>query len=232
MIEVDTVARLETVVEGPLVVLRVSDTGVGIADEIRDRIFEPFFTTKSPGEGTGLGLATCFGIVAQNGGHIAVESGVGGSMFEVTLPRVDDEPEVRPSRISVPALPVSGTVLLVEDDLMVREMARRALERVGILVVEASDGETALAISAQQGPFDAVVTDVVMPGLDGRAVADALGEGGRVPVLFTSGHADSLLGERGIIRAGVNFLQKPYSADALCQRVLGLLAGRVARGGG
>lgn len=225
-IEVDTAPRLATGVGAPLVALRVRDTGVGIAEEIRDRIFEPFFTTKSPGEGTGLGLATCFGIVAQNGGQIAVESGSGGTTFEVTLPRVDEEPEVRPKTPSLPPLSIDGTVLLVEDDDMVREMARRALSRAGLSVVEAASGEAALAIRARGVAFDAVVTDVVMPGLDGRALADALGDGGRVPVLFTSGHADNLLGERGIIRAGTNFLQKPYSAEALCQRVRALLGQR------
>ncbi|MEZ4436014.1 MAG: response regulator [bacterium] len=227
-IEVDGAPRLATEVVGA----GGGRCGCGIPGgspkEIRDRIFEPFFTTKSPGEGTGLGLATCFGIVAQNGGQIAVESGSGGTMFEVTLPRVDEEPETRPKAPSLPPRSIEGTVLLVEDDDMVREMARRALARAGLRVVEAASGEAALAIRARGVAFDAVVTDVVMPGMDGRAVADALGEGGRVPVLFTSGHADNLLGERGIIRAGTNFLQKPYSAEALCQRVRSMLGQQLA----
>ncbi len=223
-LRVDCTPTLATTVEGPCVVIRVLDTGCGIAPGIRDRIFEPFFTTKPVGEGTGLGLATCYGIIAQHGGHIAVDSGPSGTCFEVTLPRVDDEPQAETASSPRRRFVGSGAVLLIEDDDMVREMARRALERAGYVVVEAADGETALAKTAAGVEYDVIVTDVVMPGVDGRELTEALDAARHVPVLFTSGHADNLLGERGIIRAGVNFLRKPYSADALCERVAMMLA--------
>lgn len=223
-LRVDREPTLATTVPGPRVAIRVVDTGGGIPLAIRERIFEPFFTTKPVGEGTGLGLATCFGIIAQHGGHIAVDSGAWGTCFEVTLPQVDDEPDTALAAAPRRRVVGSGTVLLIEDDEMVREMARRALERAGYTVVEAADGDSALALTADGVEYDAVVTDVVMPGVDGRALSEALDATRRVPVLFTSGHADSLLGERGIIRAGVNFLRKPYSAEALCERVEMMLA--------
>ncbi len=227
-VEVDEVARLSSIEPLPesTAVLRVSDTGSGMSRDLLGRIFDPFFTTKASGEGTGLGLAVCFGIAKQNGGVINVESEVGvGTVFEVIFPR--DIRRAEPSAAVSARAPLSGvgTVLLVEDDVGVRETARRALGRAGFTVITAPDGERALHIIESGPPLGAVVTDVVMPELGGRPLADAINDNHpEIPILFTSGHADHLLGEHGIIRDGVDFLAKPYNPHSLCERVRSMLA--------
>lgn len=207
-------------------VLRVRDSGTGMSADVVSRIFEPFYTTKASGEGTGLGLAVCFGVAKQNGGVINVQSEPGvGTTFEVVFPR--EARQAEPSLAVAPGAPPSGqgTVLLVEDDTAVRETARRALTRAGFTVITAPDGEKALFIIESGAPLDGVVTDVVMPDLSGRPLADAIAEHHpEIPLLFTSGHADDLLGEHGIIRAGVDFLPKPYTPETLARRVTLMLA--------
>lgn len=229
-IEVDERALLtsgEPLPDSPAV-LRVRDTGEGMSPEVLPRIFDPFFSTKAVGEGTGLGLAVCIGITKQNGGVIAVESEPGrGTTFEVIFPRVRARAD--PTRRVSPSRPVDGygTVLLVEDDGAVRETARRALTRAGFSVITARNGRAALGIIESGPSLHGVVTDVVMPDLSGRPLADAIAEHRPgVPILFTSGHADDLLGEHGIIRQGVDFLPKPYTSDALCRRVRQLISRR------
>lgn len=227
-IEVDDTTRLEGVEPLPesVAVLRVVDTGTGMPPELLDRIFDPFFTTKATGEGTGLGLAVCFGVAKQNGGVINVESQPGiGTTFEVVFPREVRRTEPSAAAASRPLPGGVGTVLVVEDDAGVRETARRALSRGGFTVITAADGERALLIIESGPPLDAVVTDVVMPALGGRVLADAVNDHHPdVPVLFTSGHADHLLGEHGVLREGVAFLAKPYSPETLCERVRSMLA--------
>ena len=215
---------------GDYVELAVSDTGGGMAPEALARLFEPFFTTKEVGKGTGLGLATVHGIVKQSGGAIRCESELGkGTAFFLCLPRA--EPARRAS--SSPTLQARrerGTeaILLVEDDPHLRRVALRTLEGGGYRVRVAKDGLAALEIAtAEQGQLDLVVTDVVMPGLDGGALGEEL----RIrypglPVLFVSGYTDDALGDHGVLREGVEFLPKPFSGAELLARVRAILDAR------
>jgi PAS domain S-box-containing protein len=214
------------VVPGPYVLLAVSDTGVGMTPEVQARIFEPFFTTKPKDRGTGLGLATIYGIVKQNNGNIWVQSEPGkGTTFKVYLPRVDDLPE------SVTPWSQSGvqggheTVLLVEDDERVRTLARTVLTRKGYIVIEASDGEEALRIAAQHaGDLDLLLTDVVMPGMSGRLLAQQFSElYAEVPVLYMSGYTDDAIVHHGVLISGVSFLQKPFTPATLARAVRDVL---------
>jgi CheY-like chemotaxis protein len=185
------------------------------------RIFEPFFTTKDPGKGTGLGLATVFGIVKQSGGHVTVNSEVGqGTTFRVCLPRVSDE--ALPSTAVEPAMPVgpaSETVLLVEDAEALREMIREILEQAGFTVLAAADPQEALNVSALHGgALDLVLTDVVMPGMGGRQMIDRL----RVSrpgtqVLFMSGYSAKT--SEDVVESTAAFIQKPFTAVGLLQKV-------------
>ncbi len=208
---------------GPHVVLAVSDTGCGMTPEVRARIFEPFFTTKGPGKGTGLGLATAHGIVEQAGGHLGVDTAVGaGTTFTVHLPRVGDRAQGGRVRSGAPVAP-SGTetILLVEDEDGVRSLARHILAGRGYTVLEAADGAGAVRLADEHpGPIHLLVTDVVMPGAGGRAVADGVAE--RHPgvrALFVSGYTDDAVVRQGILHEAVNFLQKPFTAVALAQKV-------------
>lgn len=206
---------------GPYVMLSMTDTGHGISVEDRERIFDPFYTTKPPGEGTGLGLATCYGIVKQHGGIIEVESEIGkGTSFHVYLPRIDARAEQLPQHAAREApTPIFGTenVLVVEDDAAVRAVAIRALREHGFRAVEATNGEEALALLAQaKGEIDIMVTDVVMRGMDGRELAKrAHQDFPTLPMLLTSGYAEDL--------GGMPFLQKPYVPALLVKRVRELL---------
>ncbi|HZD05710.1 MAG TPA: ATP-binding protein, partial [Longimicrobiales bacterium] len=214
-------------VAGPHVVLRVADTGLGMDSSIMDRIFEPFFTTKEVGKGTGLGLSTVYGIVKQNGGHIQVESRPGeGTCFVTWLPRCAEGAE-RP-RDEGPTAPVprrgdgaSGTVLVVEDERSVRTIVRRVLQREGYQVLEASGGEEALdLLERYDGDIELLLTDLVMPRMNGKAVADTVTE--RRPgvrVLYMSGHTDDALGEKGVLTPGTELLEKPFDGETLLSRV-------------
>ncbi len=200
---------------GPHVLLSVTDTGTGMPPDVLSRIFEPFFTTKDPGKGTGLGLATVYGIVKQSGGHIAVYSEVGiGTTFKVYLPRAE-QAEDQPKPLSKVIAPVRGTetILLVEDEDGVRTLTRRILTGLGYTVLEAADGARALELAAGHGgPIPLLVTDVVMPGAGGRVVAERVAAlHPEVRVLFLSGYTDDAIIRHGVLREGVHFLQKPYS---------------------
>jgi len=206
---------------GPFVALVVSDTGSGMDRETRDHIFEPFFTTKEPGRGTGLGLATVYGIVKQSGGFIWVYSEVGmGTTFKIYLPRVDSAPEALSSEVD-PVPPPGGneTVLLVEDDETVRQLAARVLRGRGYDVLEAKNGDEALRwLSDPERTIDALLTDAVLPGLGGRELArQATALRPDLPVLFVSGYATPVLTQQGILDAGVNLLEKPFSASSLAR---------------
>jgi two-component system, cell cycle sensor histidine kinase and response regulator CckA len=208
---------------GQWVMLAIADTGTGMTEEVKAHLFEPFFTTKPPGKGTGLGLATCFGIVKQSSGHIEVESELGkGTTFKLYFPRVQDA--VKPAGVEKLATPVAGgteTVLLVEDEAVVRELAVAALREVGYTVIEAGNGEEGLRIARQHsGKIDLVLTDVVMPVMGGKEMAGALlGSRPDTKVLFTSGYSEEVIGRHGVLRPGIEFLQKPYMAATLARRV-------------
>jgi CheY-like chemotaxis protein len=208
---------------GPYVMLAVSDTGTGMTPEVRDRLFEPFFTTKDPGRGTGLGLATVHGIVQQSGGHVGVYTEVGrGTTFKVYLPSAGKSDLSAPAGGSSAATR-SGTetILLVEDDEGVRAMSRVALELFGYTVLEARSGDDAVrTIDSHDGLIHLLITDVVMPGMSGRQVAETMIQRRpTVKVLFCSGYTDDAIVRHGILQAEVAFLQKPYTATALGNKV-------------
>jgi CheY-like chemotaxis protein len=208
---------------GPHVALAVSDTGSGMPPEVRARIFEPFFTTKGPGKGTGLGLAMVYGIVRQSGGHIEVTSEVGrGTRFELFFPVAEERRSGRQSRpLGDGKARGTETILLVEDDAAVRALSLRALRSVGYNVLVGVDGADALRVAeGYAGAIDVVVTDVVMPGLSGRELADALRQ--RTPglrVLYVSGYTDDAVVHHGVLHEEVEFLAKPYTPVSLAAKV-------------
>jgi PAS domain S-box-containing protein len=211
---------------GPYVRLAMHDCGIGMSPEVKARLFEPFFTTKPAGKGTGLGLATVYGIVNQNGGFIRVESEPGcGATFELLFPRTDQAAVAAAPPAAVGAARGTETVLVVEDDLQVREVTVRSLRAGGYLVLAAGGGREALDLLAREGAqLHLLVTDVVMQGLDGRALADELRR--RHPelrVLYVSGHAEDAILERGVLEPGVAFLPKPFTASSLLARVRAVL---------
>ncbi len=212
------------VAPGDYVMLAVSDTGVGMSAEVRSHLFEPFFTTKEPGRGTGLGLATCHGILAQSRGHIAVYSEEGaGTTVRVYFPRVPpEEADLEPTDAGAPALRGgTETILLAEDETSVRRLAAMSLRSYGYHVVEATDGEDALARARQHtGPLHLLVTDVVMPRMAGSELARhfaPLYPDARV--LFMSGHAEQAIANRGALEPGVAFLPKPFTPERLARKV-------------
>jgi CheY-like chemotaxis protein len=204
--------------------LAVSDTGIGMDEVTKRRIFEPFFTTKPRDQGTGLGLATVYGIVKQTGGYVWVYSEPGqGTTFKIYLPRVD---EAAPDLSEGAALKEiiergSETILLVEDEESVRVLSRTLLERDGYRVLEAANPLEALAtISEHPEPIDLLLTDVMMPGASGPELFRRLTAiRPETRVLYISGYADQAIVNRGILEAGAPFLQKPFSAAALARKV-------------
>ncbi len=233
-LDADYVRRHVGARPGPHVMLAVSDSGMGIPREIQAHIFEPFFTTKEQGKGTGLGLATVYGIVKQSGGYIEVDSAPErGTTFRIYLPRVDADAKV-PERAARPATPAGGTetILLVEDEDGVRELSRDILRASGYTVLEARNGPEALLLSEQhQGPLDLLLTDVVMPRMSGRELAERLAPlRPDLNVLYMSGYTDDAVIRHGVLGAGTAFLQKPFTPTALVQRVRETLdlAGREA----
>jgi PAS domain S-box-containing protein len=210
---------------GDYVVLSVRDSGSGIDETTRPHIFEPFFTTKS--HGTGLGLSTCYGIVKQLGGHIWVKNAAGGgSIFEVYLPRGSELPSVRPRPALVQSSGGPATLLIVEDDELVCATLGRVLREAGYGVLAATDGERALALAAAQpGNIDLLITDVVMPKLSGRQLAERLTAlRPDLQVLFVSGYLDQIVLPERISGAATHFLAKPYTLDGILQTVRELLS--------
>jgi two-component system cell cycle sensor histidine kinase/response regulator CckA len=208
---------------GNYVKLTIADTGTGMSDEVKTHLFEPFFTTKSPGKGTGLGLATCFGIVKQNNGHIHVQSELGrGTIFTIYLPLVNSAVEPRPARNKLAdAVGGSETLLVVEDERAVRELAVLTLREKGYTVFEAANGEAGLQAARQQnGRIDLVLTDVVMPTMGGKEMADAIHHAyPQTKMLFTSGYTEDGISHHGVLRPGIAFLQKPYMTATLARKV-------------
>ena len=212
---------------GDYVTLEVSDTGSGMDDATKSRIFEPFFTTKAPGKGTGLGLATVFGIVEQARGHIEVESAVDfGTTFRVYLPAeaaAEDAVATRARSVEIPS--GTETIMIVEDEPALRVLARRILERCGYVVIDASDGQDALILAeTYRGTIDMVISDVVMPHLGGRQLAQALSAlRPSARMLFVSGYTDDDVILHGVVQDEVAFLQKPYTPSTLSQKVRSVL---------
>jgi signal transduction histidine kinase/ActR/RegA family two-component response regulator len=208
---------------GQYVMLEVSDTGCGMDAATQARIFDPFFTTKEKGKGTGLGLSTVYGIIKQSGGDISVSSEVGhGTKFKVYLPQVVTAPQQAEALAVEPA--VRGgteTILLVEDEDVVRGLARKILEHAGYQVVEASRGEEALRLYRQSvDPIDLLLTDVVMPETSGKEVADRLHEmQPDLRVLFMSGYTDEAIVHHGVLDSHLEFIQKPFTPAALARKV-------------
>jgi CheY-like chemotaxis protein len=204
--------------------LAMSDTGVGMDSETQSRIFEPFFSTKGA-KGTGLGLSMVYGIVKQSGGYIWAYSEPGkGTSFKVYLPRVNESGEVAVLQAVVAGKdvhPGRETVLLVEDEITVLRLAREYLERQGYTVIEASDPATAILISnAHTGPIHLLLTDVVMPGMTGRALANHLcPRRPEMRVLYMSGYTENAIGRNGTLDAGITLLQKPFTLLTLKAKV-------------
>ena len=213
---------------GSFVRLRVSDTGIGMDERTRSRIFEPFFTTKEVGSGTGLGLATVYGIVKQSGGYVWVESAPGkGSCFEIHLPRVEAELEPLAPAPSPPARRTPATILLVEDEASLRDIARELLEASGYTVLAAANGAEALALAEDDatGPIQLLLTDVVMPGMSGPALALRIRERRPdVSVVFMSGYSQEAVAKHGLLEPDSRLLAKPFSLNTLVRSVEEALA--------
>jgi CheY-like chemotaxis protein len=213
--------------------LWVTDSGTGMSKEVMAHLFEPFFTTKKQGEGTGLGLATVYGIVKQSGGHISVYSEPDeGSTFKLYLPRVEEAPQAIAAAEARTAVGGGETILVVDDDDSVRALVRRVLGEHGYTVLAASSPAMALQVVREHaGPIDLLVTDVVMPGRSGRALADELT--GLIPglrVLYMSGYTHDAIVHRGVLDPGLHYLSKPVSSEVLLRTVRDLLDG-TANGG-
>jgi len=210
-----------TIAPGSYVMLKVTDTGCGMDAELQSHIFEPFFTTK--GQGTGLGLATVYGVVKQSGGEIAVESSPGkGATFRIYLPRVSETAE------KIHIVEPSGktnlehrTVLLVEDERTLRKLTRKMLTEVGLTVLEAENGLQAIEMAERtESPIDLLLTDIVMPGMSGWALAETLSsQRPEMRVLYMSGYPDGVIARHGIAGPGITILQKPFTSDELTRRV-------------
>jgi CheY-like chemotaxis protein len=230
-VELDTryICRHPVVHPGAYVLLSISDTGCGMDEVTKERLFEPFYTTKEKGKGTGLGLSTVYGIVKQSGGYIWVYSEIGlGTTFKVYFPRfAGASPEANQERASESAPRGRETVLVAEDEEMVRTLVRGILEGNGYTVLTASDGDEAISAAGKYGdPIHLILTDVVMPKRGGRDVAESLARfhpGAKV--LYMSGYTDESIVHHGVLEEGIAFIEKPFTPDALLRKVRQVLAG-------
>jgi CheY-like chemotaxis protein len=218
-----------SVIPGDYVMLSLGDTGVGMTEEVKAHLFEPFFTTKPKGKGTGLGLLTCQTIVRQSGGHIDVFSELGqGTTFKIYFPQI--EPQAHDTIISLtksgPLRRGTETLLVVEDDPAVRHLARGVLQTQGYEVLTATNGQDALRVAQENRgqPISLVITDVVMPRMGGKVMAEWLKISyPQLKVLFTSGYTENSIAHDGLLDPGIEFLPKPYSTASLTRKVRELL---------
>jgi two-component system cell cycle sensor histidine kinase/response regulator CckA len=213
---------------GEYVMLAITDTGAGMSEKVKARLFEPFFTTKGVGEGTGLGLSTCYGIIKQSGGHISVDSELGrGTAFKIYLPQAPEQRTIPLSRLNSSDAPRgTETILLVEDDPALREMAAALLRRLGYTVLAAANGIEALGLKQPcgLGPIDLLFTDVVMPHMSGKELADrvrALYPQARI--LFSSAYTENAIVHQAVLDKSVALLQKPFTPSALAHKLREML---------
>ena len=221
-VDADHAASRVGLAPGRYVSLKVSDTGTGMSQEVIDRAFEPFFTTKAKGEGTGLGLATVYGIVSQLGGYVQIYSEPGlGTTFTILLPETS-RPAEKPSSAPPAARGGAGeTVLVVEDEAAMREVTRRILTRNGYQVITAVNGLNAIEVAASHpGDIDVLVTNVVMPQMLGKEAADRIRAlYPAVAVLFMSGYTQGVLDTQGVLEADVNLIEKPFTEESLLAKL-------------
>jgi CheY-like chemotaxis protein len=208
--------------------LSVSDTGTGMTEEVKARLFEAFFTTKPLGEGTGLGLATCKTIVHQSGAHMVFDSELGkGTTFKIYFPQVDEPLDLAAKPFPEGPLPRGAeTLLVVEDDPSVRNLAVGVLAAQGYEVLSATNGQDALRVAREHkgSPVRLVVTDVIMPVMGGKVMAEWLKSTyPNLRVLFTSGYTDDAITHSGVLEAGIQFMQKPYTTGLLIRKVREML---------
>jgi CheY-like chemotaxis protein len=207
--------------------LCVGDTGVGMTEEVRAHVFEPFFTTKEAGKGTGLGLATCFGIVKQSQGFIDFDTEPGrGTTFRIAFPGIKAEDAARIKREALPGLPRGHeTILLVEDEPHLRRLVARVLRAQGYTIWEASDGREAMSLVMERGTgFHLLLSDVVMPELSGKTLADQLRSiCPEARVLFVSGYISNTVVQEALASSSVAFLQKPFTPSDLVRKVRDVL---------
>jgi CheY-like chemotaxis protein len=227
-LDADYTARHAMVTPGAYVLLAVSDTGCGMDEATQQRVFEPFFTTKEVGKGTGLGLSTAYGIIKQSGGDIWVYSEPGkGTAFKIYLPRTVESVEAAVKALSgeYPAVG-NETVLVVEDEEAVRNIAVRVLRAAGYTVLAAANGvEALLACEEHQGEIDLLLTDVVMPQMSGRQLAEQVQQlRPELRVLYMSGYTDNAIVHHGILEAGIQYISKPFAPDDLTRKVRKVLS--------
>ncbi|MBN2232329.1 MAG: PAS domain S-box protein [Deltaproteobacteria bacterium] len=238
VVDRQSAAAVDTIAAGSYVIMTVRDTGTGIDPEIRAHIFEPFYTTKESGKGTGLGLATVYGVVRQHRGHITVTSEPGrGTAFTILLPPAEREPPAATAATGgepATANTGAGTILLAEDNELVRNLAKNILRRRGFDVLTAQDGTRALALAGKYpGTIDLLLTDVVMPDINGRELFERLRESRpALRVLYMSGYADDVISRHGVLDTGVDLLPKPFTAQALATRIAAVLTRRPDDGKG
>jgi two-component system, cell cycle sensor histidine kinase and response regulator CckA len=227
---IDQTAGQDQMPQGRYVALKVSDTGTGIPKGVLDRVFEPFFSTKPKGEGTGLGLATVYGIITQAGGHVRLYSEPGiGTILTALLPVTEQAPDAATSPQRAETERGHGEIILVvEDEAAMREVTRRILDRNGYHVVAAASGHEALHLLASEVEhIDVLLTDVIMPHMQGKELADkvcSLQPAARV--VFMSGYTQGLLGAQGVLEPGVHLIEKPFSEATLLAKLHEILGAR------
>jgi signal transduction histidine kinase len=224
----ESVGRYPELKAGDYVMLAITDTGMGMSEEVKARLFEPFFSTKGVGQGTGLGLSTCYGIIKQSGGHISVYSELArGATFKIYLPQVEQQTKIPLPRVDSLDLPRgTETILLVEDDPALREMAATLLRRLGYTVLAAANGIEALSLKQQRdtGHIDLLFTDVVMPHMSGKELSERVRMlFPQTKILFTSAYTENAIVLQGVLNQGVAFLQKPFTPSALAHKVREIL---------
>jgi CheY-like chemotaxis protein len=216
--------------------ISITDTGTGMSPDVIDRAFDPFYTTKGPGKGTGLGLSQVYGYIKQSGGHIKIYSEIDrGTTVKIYLPRHVGKADARLAAAGAQPLPqgsVNDTILVVEDDEHVRTMTAESLHELGYTVLQAGSGVEALLLLEQNSDIDLIFTDIVMPQMSGRQLADAVQEKWpRIRILYTTGYTRNAIVHNGVLDHGVSLLAKPFSLEQLAHKIRELLNMPVRMGG-